>query len=143
MVSLISKYLTMDSSLLGCDSMSLVKYSLSSCVTTLLGLPDPQHEGTTILWNTRKYSPNCMSHPKDLNPHKQHCKNLHSHNSYHIYCLKKNMQANLITKLSVWSTYYLSLNAWANCTHCNPPAPGKYAHKSISANCKDFNLALY
>lgn len=84
MVSLISKYLTKDSSLLGYDSMSLVQYILSSRVTTLLGLPDPEHEGTTILWNTRKYSPNGMSHPEDLNPHKQHHKNLQSHYSYHI-----------------------------------------------------------
>ena len=88
MVSLISKYLTKDSSLLGCDSTSLVQYSLSSHATALFGLPNPQHEGTTILSKTRRYSPNCMSHPKDLNPHKQHCKNLQSHISYHIYCLK-------------------------------------------------------
>jgi len=66
MVSLISKYLMKDSSLLGCDSVFLVQYILSSHVTTLLGLPEPQHEGTTILWNTRKYSPSGMSHPKDL-----------------------------------------------------------------------------
>jgi hypothetical protein len=88
MVSFISKYLTKDSSSLGCDSMSLVQYILSSHVTTILGLPEPQHEGTTMLWNTRKYSPIGMSHPKDLNPYKQQPKNLHSHNTYHIYCLK-------------------------------------------------------
>lgn len=68
--------------------MALVQYILSSRVTTLLGLPHPQHEGTTIFCNTSKYLPNGMSHPKGMNPHKQHCKNLQSHNSYHIYCLK-------------------------------------------------------
>lgn len=86
MVSLISKYLTKDSSSLGCDAMSLVQYIISSHVTTLLGLPDPQREGTTILWNTRKYLPIGISHPKDLNPHKQEPKNYH--NIYHIYCMK-------------------------------------------------------